>query len=90
MKTLIAVLLACSATFAFAGSCPKEMAAIDAKLAAGAKLADARPVKPSCSVVVALTLIRAVSNCSNAAIRARMASRCGPILGISHMIVMST
>ena len=45
MKTLIAALLACSATFAFAGSCPKEMAAIDAKLAAGAKLADADMAK---------------------------------------------
>lgn len=45
MKTLIAVLLACSASVAFAGSCPKEMAAIDAKLAAGAKLADADMAK---------------------------------------------
>ena len=45
MKTLIAALLACSATFAFAGSCPKEMAAIDAKLATGVKLADADMAK---------------------------------------------
>ena len=36
MKTLIAGLLACSATFAFAGSCPLQMKAIDAKIAAGA------------------------------------------------------
>ena len=45
MKTLIAVVLACSATFAIAGSCPKEMAAIDAKLATGVKLADADMAK---------------------------------------------
>ncbi len=45
MKTLIAALLACSTTFAIAGSCPKEMAAIDAKLATGAKLADADMAK---------------------------------------------
>ena len=44
MKTLIAALLACSTTFAFAGSCPKEMAAIDAKLTS-AKLADADMAK---------------------------------------------
>lgn len=45
MKTLIAAVLACTATFAFAGSCPKEMAAIDAKLATGVKLADADMAK---------------------------------------------
>ncbi len=45
MKLLIAALLACSATLAFASSCPKEMAAIDAKLATGVKLADADMAK---------------------------------------------
>ena len=45
MKTLFACLLACTATFAFASHCPQEMAAIDAKLATGVKLADADMAK---------------------------------------------
>jgi len=45
MKTLIACLLTLSATLAYAGSCPQVMKAIDAKLAAGAKLSDADAAK---------------------------------------------
>ncbi len=45
MKTLFACLLACTTTFAFAGRCPQEMKAIDAKIAAGATLAEADMVK---------------------------------------------
>src|SRR6185437_6840129 len=48
-----------------------------------------RPVNPSPSVVVALTLTRAMSRASISATRARMASRCGPIFGRSQMIVTS-
>ena len=45
MKTLIAALLAFTATFAYANFCPLEMKAIDAKLASGVKLADADMAK---------------------------------------------
>ena len=45
MKTLIAGLLALTATAAFAGSCPVQMKAIDDKIAAGGKLADADMAK---------------------------------------------
>ena len=49
-----------------------------------------RPVKPRPSVVVALTATRAASMPSISAMRARMASRCGAILGASHRMVTST
>ena len=45
MKTLIAALLAFTATFAYANFCPLEMKAIDAKLANGVKLTDADMAK---------------------------------------------
>lgn len=45
MKRLIAALLALTATFAYANYCPQDMKAIDAKLASGAKLADADMAK---------------------------------------------
>src|SRR4051812_13533681 len=49
-----------------------------------------RPVNPSPSVVVALTLTRAASRPSVSASRATMAPRCGPTFGRSQMIVTST
>src|SRR6516164_1296173 len=48
-----------------------------------------RPMKPSFSLVVALTATRSSSTPAMAAMRARMASRCGPIRGASQMMVMS-
>jgi len=44
-KLLLTVALAGFAGLAFAHSCPKEMKAIDAKLAAGAKLSEADAAK---------------------------------------------
>src|SRR5579864_1462195 len=49
----------------------------------------ARPVKPSRSVVVALTATRPMSTPAILATRARIASRCGPILGASQTSVKS-
>ncbi len=49
-----------------------------------------RPVKPSFSVVVALTLTRSGAMPRIAAIRSIIATRCGPIFGRSQMIVTST
>ncbi len=50
-----------------------------------------RPVKPSFSVVVALTLTRpAVEARGSSPMRATIAARCGPILGRSQMRVTST
>ena len=49
----------------------------------------ARPVKPSFSLVVALTATRPASTPAISAIRARIASRCGPIFGASQMSVAS-
>src|SRR5262249_52892455 len=43
-----------------------------------------RPVKPSRSLVVAFTATRSMSIPAIAAIRPRMASRCGPTRGASH------
>src|SRR5690606_28572846 len=48
-----------------------------------------RPVEPSFSVVVALTLIAPSSTPSAAAMAARMAPTCGPIRGCSQTMVMS-
>jgi hypothetical protein len=45
MKTLITLLLALATTAAMAFQCPADMKAIDAKLAAGATLADAEMAK---------------------------------------------
>jgi len=45
MKTLFTLLLALAAGSAFAFHCPADMAAIDAKLATGIKLADADMAK---------------------------------------------
>ena len=45
MKKLITLLLALTASTAFAFHCPQEMKAIDAKLASGVKLADAEMAK---------------------------------------------
>ncbi len=44
-KSLIALSLACAAGLSFAGSCPKEMAAIDAKLATNPKMSEADMAK---------------------------------------------
>jgi hypothetical protein len=44
-KTLSALVLACSATLALAHGCPKEMAAIDARMATSPKLSDADKAK---------------------------------------------
>ena len=56
---------------------------------AWAAMPSRRPVKPRPSVVVALTLTRSMSIYRISAIRARMASRCGPTLGRSQMMVTS-
>ena len=48
-----------------------------------------RPVKPSFSLVVALTATRSSAMPAISAILARMASRCGPIFGASQTTVMS-
>ena len=68
-----------------------------ARRPAGARVATAcaaipspRPVKPSCSVVVALTLTRSAGRPSSPATRATIAARCGPILGCSQIRVTST
>jgi hypothetical protein len=45
MKTLYPLLLAIITTSAMAFHCPKDMAAIDAKLASGVKLSDAEMAK---------------------------------------------
>lgn len=44
-KPLIALTLACAAGFALAHSCPKEMAAIDAKMATNPKMSEADMAK---------------------------------------------
>lgn len=44
-KLLVCVALACSAGLVFAHSCPREMAAIDARLATNPKLSDADKAK---------------------------------------------
>src|SRR5690606_28566940 len=48
-----------------------------------------RPVKPSVSVVVALTLITSSPTPSAAAMAARIAATCGPTRGCSQTMVMS-
>src|SRR5262249_56166234 len=48
-----------------------------------------RPMKPSFSLVVAFTPTRSIEMPAISAIRARMASRCGPIFGASHTMVRS-
>src|SRR5215217_4968824 len=48
-----------------------------------------RPVKPSVSLVVALIATRSRAMPATPAMRARMASRCGPTRGASHTMVTS-
>ena len=47
------------------------------------------PIEPSFSLVVALTPTRSIDSPAMSAIRARIASRCGPTFGASHTIVTS-
>ena len=46
-----------------------------------------RPVKPSCSLVVAFTATRSIDISAISAIRFRIASRCGPMRGASQTMV---
>ena len=56
---------------------------------AKAAMPSPRPVKPIFSLVVALTATRDTGSPAISAMRARMASRCGPMRGASHTMVMS-
>ena len=62
----------------------------DHRCRCNAAMPSRRPVKPRPSVVVALTPTRPSSRSSSSAMRRRMASRCGAILGASHSSVTST
>ena len=48
-----------------------------------------RPVKPSCSLVVAFTATRSIDMSAISAMRLRIASRCGPMRGASQTMVTS-
>ena len=81
----------CRGALASAGtSAMRPRGAMITVAVARAAMPSRRPVKPRPSVVVALTLTRPSSRPSSSAMRRRMASRCGAILGASHSRVTST
>src|SRR5690606_9409396 len=74
---------------AVTGLLPGFAHARTSRQAAWAAMPSSRPMWPSLSLVVALTLIASTSTCRSAAISSRIASACGPIFGRSQTMVMS-
>src|SRR5690606_21080411 len=74
---------------AFPGGLSGIAHARTSRQAAWAAMPSSRPMWPSLSLVVALTLIASTSTCRSAAISSRIASACGPIFGRSQTMVMS-